>query len=66
MVCLRVKEILKEKNKTKYWFIKNMEGGYRATSDMMNNETSSIHFETLDKICNILDCELSDIIVRIK
>lgn len=25
MVYLRVKEILQEKKKTKYWFIKNME-----------------------------------------
>ena len=41
-----------------------MEGGYQALSHLMNNETISIHFETLEKMCNILECEPGDIIVR--
>jgi len=24
MICLRINEILKQKKKTKYWFVKNM------------------------------------------
>ena len=32
----------------------------------MNNETSGIHFDTLEKMCEILDCEPGDIIVRKK
>ena len=56
MVYLRVNEILKEKNKTKYWFVKNMEGGYQSLSNLLNNETVSIHFSTLDKLCEILEC----------
>ena len=47
MVYLRVNEILKEKNKTKYWFVKNMEGGYQSLSNLLNNETVSIHFSVL-------------------
>lgn len=66
MIYVRVNEILKEKKKSKYWFIKNMEGGYQALSHLMNNETVSIRFETLEKMCNILDCEPGDIIVRKK
>ncbi len=62
MIYLRINEILKEKNKTKYWFIKNMEGGYQSLSNLMNNETKSIHFSTLEKICKILECEPSDIL----
>lgn len=57
MIHLRITEILKEKNKSKYWFIKNMEGGYQSLSNLMNNETISIHFETLERICNVLECE---------
>lgn len=57
MVYLRVNEMLKEKKKSKYWFVRQMEGGYQALSNLMNNETSSIHFSTIEKICTILECE---------
>lgn len=66
MVYIRINEILKEKKKTKYWFIKNMAGSYQALSNLMNNETNGIHFDTLEKICTVLDCEPGDIIVRKK
>lgn len=66
MIYIRINEILKEKKKTKYWFIKHMEGGYQSLSHLMNNETISIRFETLEKMCDILDCEPGDIIVRKK
>ncbi len=61
MVYLRVNELLKEKNKSKYWLIKNMEGSYQAISRLINNETIAIHFDTIDKICNLLDCEPGDL-----
>lgn len=32
----------------------------------MNNETTSIHFDTLNKLCDVLECEPGDIIVRKK
>lgn len=66
MIYVRVKEILKERNKTKYWLVKNMDGGYQSLSHLMNNETISIHFNTLDRLCELLDCEPGDIIVREK
>ncbi|MBQ8043634.1 MAG: helix-turn-helix transcriptional regulator [Clostridia bacterium] len=66
MIHLRVKEILKEQKKTKYWFVKKMEGGYQSITHMMNNETSSIRFDTLEKMCDVLNCEIGEIIVRKK
>lgn len=63
MIYVRINEILKKKKKSKYWFIKNMEGGYQSISNLMNNETTAIRFETLEKICEILECEPGDIIV---
>lgn len=66
MIYVRVKEILKEKSKSKYWLIKNMECSYQSLSNLINNETISIHFDTLEKLCEILECEPGDIIVRKK
>lgn len=63
LVYVRVKEILKEKKKTKYWFVKKMEGGYQALSHLIDNETTGIHFDTLEKLCNVLKCEPGDILV---
>lgn len=61
MVYLNIKELLKKKGKTKYWLIKNMESGYQNVSAMMNNETTGIKFETIDKLCKILECTPNDL-----
>lgn len=66
MIQLQIKELLKKQKKTKYWFVKNMERGYQSLTRLMNNETSSIKFETLEKMCDIFNCEISDIVVRKK
>ena len=66
MIQLQIKELLKKQKKTKYWFVKNMEGGYQSLSHLMDNKTIAIHFETLEKICDVLQCEPGDVIVRKK
>lgn len=66
MIYIRVNELLKQKKKSKYWLVKHMGSGYQAVSNLMNNETSGIYFDTLDKICDILDCEPGDVLVRRK
>ena len=53
MVYINIKELLKEKGKTKYWLIKNMEGSYQSISHMMNNETTGIKFETISRYVSI-------------
>ena len=62
MIYFKIKELLKQNKKSKYWFIKNMEGGYQALSNLMNNETKAIHLHTLEKMCDLFDCEIGDLI----
>jgi len=64
MIDIKIKSILKTKNKSKYWLVKNMGGGYQAISRLMNNETTGIYFDTLDKLCEILECTPGDIIKK--
>lgn len=66
MVYLRIKDILKEKGKTKYWLVKNMESNYKVVSDMIEGETIGIRFDTIEKLCKILDCNPRDIFGRSK
>lgn len=66
MIYVNVEQILKKQKKSKYWFVKNMGGSYQSISNMMDNVSTSIHFETLERICDLLDCEPGDIIKRKK
>ena len=50
MVRLRVLEILEEQGKTRYWLNKRMEMHYVSFKNMIENNTNSIRFETLDKL----------------
>ncbi len=62
MLYINVKEILKEKKKTKYWLIKEMGCSYQAMSDIMNNNTKGMRFDTLEKLCEVLECTPNDIL----
>ena len=61
MVRLRVLDILKEQNHSKYWLYKQMELSYQNFNRMVKNETSSIKFENLEKLCSILNCSIGDL-----
>ena len=51
MIRLRIIEILEEQGHTKYWLYKQMDMlSYRNFKNIIDNETSSIRFEILDKL----------------
>ena len=64
MVRLRVLEILAEQGKSKYWLFKRMGMTYQNFNKMVNNETFSIQYENIDKLCQLLDCEIGDLFER--
>ncbi len=61
MLRLRILDILKEKNLSKYWLYKRMELSYQNFNRMVNNETSSIHFDNLEKLSDLLECPIDDL-----
>ena len=61
MVRLRILEILKEQNHTKYWLYKQMDLSYQNFNRMVKNETQSIRFENLDALSRILNCPVGDL-----
>ena len=48
MIKLRVKDLLEENNKTKYWLYKQMGMSYQNFSKMINNQTKSIRYENIE------------------
>lgn len=61
MLRLRILEILKEQNHTKYWLFKQMDLSYQNFNRMVTNETRSIRFENLDALSTILGCPVGDL-----
>lgn len=61
MIRLRILEILDEQNHTKYWLYKQMDLSYQNFNRIVNNETSSIRFDNLEKISSILQCPIGDL-----
>lgn len=66
MVKLRILEILESQNHTKYWLFKQLDLSYQNFNRMVNNETSSIRFENLDKLSTILNCPVGDLFEKME
>ncbi len=65
-MIVKLREILDQKNKSIYWLNKKTGIASSTLSRICNNKTSSIEFSVLDKICDALDCEVSDILIHQK
>jgi len=53
---------LKKKKISQYKLAKDTGIAASTLNNLCNNKTSSIQFSVLDKICDALDCEVSDIV----
>lgn len=62
MVKLHVKDLLKQKNKSKYWLCQKMNITNRNLNRIINGETTSISFKYLEDFCKYLECDISDLI----
>ena len=60
-VHFRIDEILKEKGKTRYWLYMQLGLSYQNFKRILENQTSSIKFENLKTICDILECTPNDL-----
>lgn len=65
MIRLRITEILQEQQHTKYWLYKQMDLSYQNFNRMVMNETSSIRFDNLEKLSQILNCSIGDLFEKI-
>ena len=61
MIRLRIRELLDEKGKTKYWLHNQLQMDYNNLSRLIKNETDRIRFENIEKLCKVLDCTPNDL-----
>ena len=60
---LRIKEILEQKGKTKYWLYMQLGLSYQNFNNMITNKTKSIKYEMIENLCEIFDCSIEDLFV---
>lgn len=63
MIKLDVLSMLQKHGKTKYWLYKQLGMSYQNFNRMINNETKSIRYETLDAMCGIFGCTPNDLLI---
>ena len=61
MLSLKINKILEEQNKTPYWLGKQTGISQNNILKICNGETSTIRFDTLEKICKALNCSINDL-----
>ena len=61
MLRLRIEDILIEKGKSKYWLCKQLSMHYVSFKKMIENDTTSIKFDTLERLSKILEVPVGDL-----
>ena len=61
MLSLKINKILEEHGKTPYWLGKQTGISQNNILKICNGETSTIRFDTLEKICKALNCSINDL-----
>ena len=61
MIRLRVLDLLKEHNKTKYWLYMQLGMSYQNFNNMVNNQTKSIRYENIETLCRLFHCSPNDL-----
>ena len=65
MIQPRLKEVLLENGKTLYWLAKQTEIHYSTLYKFSKSLTQSVDYRVLDEICDALNCQPGDLLVRI-
>ncbi len=63
MLSLKINTLLKQQEKTPYWLGKQTGISQNNIGKICNGETSTIRFDTIEKICKTLNCSVNDIFI---
>ncbi len=61
MIQVNIQKLLDERGKTRYWLAKQAGMSYQNIVKLVNNEAKGIRFETLEILCQVLDCTPNDL-----
>lgn len=61
MINMNVQKLLDEQNKTRYWLVKQMQTTYKTVNKICDNTLTGLQLETIEKLCQILNCTPNDL-----
>lgn len=65
IIRLRIKEILEERGKSNYWLSQQLGMCYRNYHNIVTNKTSAIRFDTMERLCEILEISVAELFEEI-
>ena len=63
MIKMNIQALLDEKKKTRYWLVKQMQTTYKTVNKLCDNTLTGLQLETIEKLCQILECEPNDLFI---
>ena len=66
MIRLRLADMLEKRRRTAYWLAQQTGIRYASIWQMQNGDTARLHIDTLDRICEALECQPGDLLVRVE
>ncbi len=66
MIKFRLNELLEERGQTIYWLWKQTGIRYATIWQMGKGEVSRLNLEALDRVCEVLECQPGDLLVRVE
>ena len=60
---MNVQNLLNKKGKTRYWLVKEMQTTYKTVNKLCDNTLTGLRLETIEKLCEILDCTPNDLFI---
>lgn len=63
MIKTNIQNLLNEKGRTRYWLVKEMQTTYKTVNKLCDNTLTGIQLETIEKLCNILECSPNDLFI---
>lgn len=63
MIKTNIQNLLNKKGKTRYWLVKEMQTTYKTVNKLCDNTLTGLQLETIEKLCNILECSPNDLFI---
>jgi putative transcriptional regulator len=66
MIKFQLNELLEQRGQTIYWLWKQTGIRYATIWQMGKGEVSRLNLEVLDRVCEVLECQPGDLLVRVE
>lgn len=66
MIKANLKKLLEDRSMTMHELSVLTNIDYKTIQKIYYNRSKALHYSTIDKICDVLDCEINELLIREK